>query len=353
LDAVWAATPRHEISCGVVARRRDTRIAGTFPADSTDFAPDAPTREYDTHPVLVSPGLYLEDKLRLVGPLYATVGGRLDGFSTAGGSSADPRAALAWRVDEHQTVRLAAGRYHQAAEARYLDPRYGNPRLAPLEADHVIAGYEWKSEFGNVRLEAYHKTYRHLVTVDPRTWYASDGTGFARGVDAFVQGTYRWLSGWVSYGWLDTRRRELDDPRPLATPYGVEHSVTLVGLYQASARLHLGVRYGYGSGQPYTPVVGRRWDAVRGLWFPVFGENYSARIPPYHRLDLRVTRLLEPPHVLGLRPSSTCAAYLEGLNVLGIRNVLEYDWNADYTQRVSRESYFARRMLVAGFALTW
>jgi len=76
-------------------------------------------------------------------------------------------------------------------------------------------------------------------------------------------------------------------------------------------------------------------------------------IPAYHRLDLRVTRLFTPPRALGLRPSSTCVGYIEGLNVLGIRNILEYQWNADFTQRIARESYFARRLLVAGFSLSW
>jgi hypothetical protein len=353
LDAVCPLTPRHEISAGLLLRRRDTTIEGTFPADSVDLAPDAPTREVRTHPTLDAAGAYLEDKLRLVGPLYATVGGRLDRLSTPGIITVDPRAALAWRVDDRQTVRVASGRYHQPAEARYLDPVYGNPRLEPLEATHLIAGYEWKSEFGNVRLEGYRKDYRHLVRVDPVSWYASSGHGYASGVDAFVQGTHRWLSGWVSYGWLDTRRQELDDPRLVPGAYGMKHNLTLVALYQAASRLHLGAHYAYGSGQPYTPVVGRAWDPARGLWRPVFGENHSAMIPPYHRLDLRITRLFTPPHALGLRPSSICVAYIEGLNVLGIRNILEYEWNADFTQRIARESYFARRLLVAGFSLSW
>ena len=353
LDAVCPVTPRQELSGGLLWRRRDTSIDGTFPADSLDLSPGAPTRQYHTHPLLDVAGGYLEDKLGLVGPLYATLGGRFDRLSTPGVWTGDPRVALAWRMDDHQTVRLATGRYHQPAQARQLDPDFGNPRLAPLQATHLIAGYEWKSEFGNVRVEAYRKDYRNLVRVDPLTWYSSTGHGYARGLDTFVQGTYRWLSGWLSYGWLDTKRQELDDPRLLPGAYDVRHSLTLVALYQASPRLHLGARYSYGSGQPYTPVVGRRWNAARGVWLPVLGENHSALIPAYHRLDLRVTRLFTPPHVLGLRPSSTCVAYVEGLNVLGIRNILEYEWNADLTQRIARESYFARRMLVAGFSLSW
>ena len=353
LDALCALGPRHELSLGALWRRRDTAIHGTFPADSTDFAPGAPVREYDTHPVLDAAGFYVEDKMRVVGPVYATLGGRLDRLSMPGTWTADPRAALAWRVDEHQTLRLAGGRYHQPAEARYLDPRYGNPRLEPLQATHAIAGYEWKSEFGNVRLEAYRKDYRNLVRVDPVTWYASDGRGYARGVDAFVQGTWRWLSGWVSYGWLDTKRQELDDPRLLPGAFGVKHNLTLVALYHATSSLDLGAHYAFGSGQPYTPVVGRAWDPARGVWRPVFGENHSALLPAYHRLDLRVTRLLTPPRALGLRPGSPCVAYIEGLNVLGIRNLLSYEWNEDFSQRIARDSYFARRMLVAGFMVTW
>ncbi len=352
-DAVWPLSPRHELSFGALARRRDTDLTGTFAADSTDFAPGAPTRSFDTRPRVDAPGFYVEDKLRLWGPFYATLGGRFDYASTPGTWTGDPRAALAWRVDQHQTVRLATGRYHQLARADYLDPLYGNPRLGPLAAEHVIAGYEWKSEFGNIRVEGYRKDYRDLVTNDAATYYANRGHGYARGVDVFVQGTHRWLSGWVSYGYLDTRRKEYDNPRELPSPYGVKHTLTLVGQYQVSSSWQLGARYGFSSGRPYTPVVGRTWDPGRGIWRPVLGENHSALLPEYHRLDLRATRLFSIPAVWGLRPSSMCAAYVEGMNVLGIRNVLEYVWNADYSRRTARDSYFARRLLVAGVALTW
>jgi len=160
-------------------------------------------------------------------------------------SAADPRAALALRVGDHQTLRIAAGRYHQPADPTQLDPIYGNPRLGPLTADHVIAGYEWKSEFGNVRVEAFHKQYTDLVTQDSVTFYANQGHGHARGVDVFVQGTYRWLSGWASYGFLDARRKELDDPEEVPAAYGVRHSLTLVSQYLATSTWSVGARYTY------------------------------------------------------------------------------------------------------------
>ena len=48
-----------------------------------------------------------------------------------------------------------------------------------------------------------------------------------------------------------------------------------------------------------------------------------------------------------------CVAYLEALNVLNRHNTLRYSWNEDYTVRSSEDSYFGRRLLVAGVALAW
>src|SRR5262245_46461858 len=237
LDFTWPISSGNELSWGANYRHRDTEILGRFPADSTNFRSDAPTREQESNPVLDYPGFYAEDKVRVWGPLYATLGGRVDYLSGPDRWTADPRAALALRVGDHQTLRIAAGRYHQPADPTQLDPIYGNPRLGPLTADHVIAGYEWKSEFGNVRVEAFHKQYTDLVTQDSVTFYANQGHGHARGVDVFVQGTYRWLSGWASYGFLDARRKELDDPEEVPASYGVRHALTLVSQCRATSSI--------------------------------------------------------------------------------------------------------------------
>jgi hypothetical protein len=353
LDAVWPVNSRHELSFGANLGRTEHENRGTVGADSTDYGSGAPTRTLDTHPSVDHPGVYLEDKLRVWGPIYATLGGRFDYASLPGVWTADPRAAIAWRVDEHQTVRVATGRYHQLANVRYLDPVYGNPDLEPPSADHVIAGYEWLSEFGNVRIEAYRKDYHGLATNDSTRYYANRGTGYARGVDVFTRGTFRSLSGWVSYGYMDARRKELDDPREVPTAWGVKHSVTLVNQYQVASAWQVGARYGFSTGRHYTPVVDRTWDPARAIWRPVFGEHNSAVMPDYHRLDVRATRLFSLPRGAGMPASSVCAAYVEAMNVLAIRNPLEYVYNSDYSRRYTRDSYFSRRFLVAGVALTW
>src|SRR5439155_1740684 len=266
LDAVWPLGHRQELSFGVNARHLDTESAGHYAADSTDLLPGAPTRLQSSRPVVEYPGFYLEDKLRLWGPVYATLGSRLDWASTPGVWTSDPRGALAWKVDGRQTVRVAAGRYHELADPRFLDPVYGNPRLAPLTADHAV---------------------------------------------------------------------------------------TLVARYQVNTSWQLGAKYNYSAGRPVTPVVGRSYDPVRGIWHPVYGENDSDRLPDYHRLDVRVTRLFSLPALGALRASSVCVLYLEGMNVLGLRNAQDYVYNSDYSERRTVDSVFSRRLLVAGCSLTW
>jgi hypothetical protein len=88
------------------------------------------------------------------------------------------------------------------------------------------------------------------------------------------------------------------------------------------------------------------------VWHPIFGEHQSATMPMYNRLDVRVTRLFSPPRVMG-KPGGFGVLYCEAMNVLGIPNALEYVYNSDYSQRYTRVSYFGRRIVVAGFALTW
>ena len=88
-------------------------------------------------------------------------------------------------------------------------------------------------------------------------------------------------------------------------------------------------------------------------WRPIEGGENSALMPQYHRLDVRVTRLFTMPAALGLPESGMSVLYLEALNVLDTPNVLEYVYNDDYTERREVLSYFSRRMVVAGFALTW
>ncbi len=353
VNVVWPLGSRHELTFGAVGRRHAHARDALTPADSTDLERGAPTRLMTLAETQDEGGVHVEDKLRLWGPLYATLGGRVDRDPAADEWTVDPRGALAWRIDEHQTLRAAVGRYHQLANPLLRDERYGNPSLPSPYAEHAIAGYEWKSDFGNIRLEGYEKRYHRLPLDDAETWYRAAGTGRARGVDAFVQGTWKYVNGWVSYGWLDSRRRQFDDPREVPTAAGVKHSLSVVGQYQVNSRWSTGLRWSWSTGRPYTPVVGSTFDVMRGVWHPVYGEHGSQLMPAYSRVDFRLLRLFSLPKLGGVPASGPSVFYLEAMNVLATPNVLDYVYSVDYTQRHAEYSYFSRRFLVAGFSVSW
>ena len=217
----------------------------------------------------------------------------------------------------------------------------------------MIAGYEWKTESMNARLELFRKDYRDLVTSSPARWYANGGAGYARGIDALLQRSQGRVTGWIGYGYLDTRRKEHDDPRELPSVYGVRHSLTMVGTVQVRPFTSAGARWGYSSGRPYTPILGGVFNSSTGRWSPVAAEHQSGLLPDHRRLDVRLTQLFSLPAAHAMPASSVCVVYIEALNVLGTRNVLDYAYSRDYSQRVTVDSYFSRSMAVAGFALTW
>ncbi len=124
------------------------------------------------------------------------------------------------------------------------------------------------------------------------------------------------LSGWLSYALASASREARYGSSTPEHPFAYDrrHTANIVLQWQATSSFTAGLTWRYGSGFPYTPAADMRAlvalvedpeqpgvtqevvmvDPETGYarLVPVFGgpENfYSARLPAYHRLDLRVT----------------------------------------------------------------
>jgi len=67
-------------------------------------------------------------------------------------------------------------------------------------------------------------------------------------------------------------------------------------------------------------------DSTHNFYIPVYASINSARNPPYHRLDLSFSRTASY-NTWRLR------WYLEILNVYNSKNIVGYDYSADYSTR--------------------
>lgn len=120
------------------------------------------------------------------------------------------------------------------------------------------------------------------------------GKGKAYGLELLFQKTRGKLSGWLSYTLSKTERSfpEIENGRWYPAFYDKRHDLSLVASYDISAKWQLGGTFVYGTGSAYTPVEGIY--RVEDKFNVFFGPRNSARLIPYHRLDLSATYTPKP-----------------------------------------------------------
>ena len=115
-------------------------------------------------------------------------------------------------------------------------------------------------------------------------------------------------------------------------PYSFDqtHVATFAASYNLTPTWEFGAKWQYRTGNPYTPVEGAtiQFDPRNGkpIYVPIYAETNSDRLPPYHRLDLRVSKTFQ----FG---GWKLGAFLELLNAYSRQNLLDFSYNDDYTER--------------------
>jgi hypothetical protein len=164
--------------------------------------------------------------------------------------------------------------------------------------------------------------------------FITEGSGYATGMEVFLQRRTGALTGWIGYtlGWTRRRFSELNQGRSFHPKYDRRHDVSFVAKYK-TGRWTFGSNYVYGTGQAFTPASARyalRSPATGILPrddFILPGGRNTARLLAYHRMDLNITRDL---NIFGLRSQF----YLQIFNLYSRRNewFIQYDTNNPNTE---------------------
>ncbi|RYU75841.1 TonB-dependent receptor [Hymenobacter persicinus] len=208
---------------------------------------------------------FAETNFTLSNKLVGRVGARAEYSGILGRWNAAPRVALAYQLDEKTQLSGAWGYFYQTP-ANDLLLRAAQPRSLRFErAQHVQLTYLRTYQDRTLRVEAYSKAYGQLVRYDqaqpynaltpydPAT-YRSAGTGYARGVDVLLRDkkTLKYFDYWVSYGFLDTKRQQRQDPVLAVPTFAARHNLSLVGKYWvANIHTQFGATYTYNSPRAY------------------------------------------------------------------------------------------------------
>lgn len=147
-----------------------------------------------------------------------------------------PRVSLGYRLPHGAQLDLAYGVFYQQHS----------------QATHWLVNYQKKAHNRLFRIEAYYKKYDHLMVTDSLVRY--NGTGYARGIELFWRDkkTFRGLDYWVTYTYLDTKRRWLQYPYELRPPFATPHtaSIALKRFFQ-DLNFSANMSYAFSTGRPY------------------------------------------------------------------------------------------------------
>jgi len=141
-----------------------------------------------------------------------------------------------------------------------------------------------------------------------------------------LHATHTALSGWLAVSWARSQRHNDLTGEAFRFAYDQPLIVNAVGVYPFGHGWQTSAKWTYHTGTPDTAVVGTYTD-TSGRLRPLYGPLNGERLPPYHRLDLRVEKQV----------SRDFHFYVELINAYNRRNVSGWSYSADYQSRTPVE----------------
>ena len=340
-DLTVQLSPTVELSAGTIAKfadalRYDITLPGVARLDQNGAA--QPLR-VDTSRTAYRQAAYLQTSVQLADRVRLTLGTRSDWYQLLRNSArVAPRGALAWSVDESNTLTLAGGRYYQAPQPIWLVGDAQNSQtLKPLRADQLVIGWQrlLRSDL-QLQIEGFTKTYadypgrlfRPRAVLQPSGFdnvsndipfglepLLSQATGSVRGAEVLLQKRLSDIPvyGLISASYNRTRFKGLDG----STSVGAFDSpLVFNGLlgWRPNARWEFSGRIRSAAGLPTTPfTTDGRLDFAR--------YNDGQRLPTFFAIDARIDRRFVFRH-------SQLVTYIDLQNATSRKNISQIAWDA-------------------------
>jgi len=351
-DFEYFFNSRSRLLSGIEFEKRNVNYLGQIPDNDYNIRPDARRKVIDADIFGSRIGGYLElESANTFGinNFASAIGIRYDKIPLINIDWINPRINFSYKLNEHSTIKTAWGIFNQLPDPRLFNPVDGNPNLKSMQAIHYVLSYDYVfNDDNSFRIELYHKNYKNLPLENLLLNYDNNGKGFADGADIILKSTLTngW-SGWISYGFINTKRKWMDFEELTSSSFDITHNFSLIAKYFIVTNWQVGINFKYATGKPYTPVVSSDYRLTENVYEPVYGVKNSARFQNYKRLDLRLT------YFTTLFDRLSTVFYLEGLNILDLKNIFGYYYSPDYSERKEISSYFGRRTVVVGASFSF
>jgi len=280
---------------------------------------------------------YLKDRWKVTDQLSLDIGARLNGNDLVKRFYLGPRLGLSWHMIPKTTLTAAWGRHNQMGSVGAEFGTWGRANLKHHESDHYVLGvsHQFKKDW-HWKTELFYKKMWNLLEWDfNKGVNVNNGSGKAYGAELFIKKEFsRQLSGWFS---LTYSRAKLTNNRANFTaPTDFDQPIiaTLLISKQFSSNWYFDLKWNFHSGRPYMPItdgipITNDETGEIDHYRPVFGNYNSARYPNYHKLDMRVSKVLK-------YSGWDLRLFLALLNAYNQRNVKYYDYSFDKKTKIPR-----------------
>ena len=340
-DFDYFASSAHALTGGATLSRYQFDFAQSFNQDD-QF-------DLDESPFLLA--LHLQDEWQIDILTQLRTGVRANYFSDGERWSLMPRFSFSRALQPGLRFKLGGGAYRQYMQLVATEGFSGGDFWVPLD-DTVdpgrswqgVAGFDWElSRRYALSIEGYYTDLANLVVLDNQVaansegtrsedLFKTGGTGYATGLELFLERRIGRLRGWVGYtlGWTRRQFAEVNGGKTFAPKYDRRHDLSFVLNYRRGAWTWA-TSFVYGTGQAFTPASARytlRSPATGQVDdFVLPASRNSARLLPYHRLDLSLRRAVD---LWG----SDSELYLQIFNAYSRRNewFVQYDTDNPETE---------------------
>ena len=344
-DIVYRLNPTDQLESGLLISTTQWNGAANFPRLPDEGDPTGSESQYFTFEEKITVDFdqrfnfiegYVQNRYDLLPILSVTLGFRLDYFNLTDLLSVGPRSSVQVNMPGGSELRFAYGRYEISPYPWQIAQGFGNPNIKENTADHYIVELEREiSPQTRLKVAGYQKDFRDLITRDQTEGdidrvYLNQGQGYARGIELSVKhrAGNRFFS-WANYTYSVSKREDRPGDMERLYSFDQPHVATVTASYMLTSTWEIGAKWQYRTGNPYTPVVDTELiphpDTGRLRYNPIYGETNSARVPPFHRLDLRISKSF-------IYQRWRWGLFLELFNAYNRENVLDVDYSRDYRE---------------------
>jgi hypothetical protein len=181
--------------------------------------------------------------------IAAKIGLRAEHSTLLNKTNIAPRISFAYRLRNGGQFNVAYGIFYQKPGVLYF---LESDNLDYAKATHYVINYQRKFNNRLIRIETYYKQYKNLVTTVPDT--VSKGDGYAKGIELFFRDkhTFKNFDYWITYTWLDTKRKYLNYPYALQPNFATPHTASVaIKRFFPGISFNANLSYSIATGRPY------------------------------------------------------------------------------------------------------